>query len=124
MGDNTGVMRSINAKILHLDAQYFIRQYLYGKGITMNYKPSVLNCTSGLLVLISIIWLVIDYKILSEGEGWGLIGVIMLFGVAFISIYVDLFLQYIIKNRKWLNFFEAALVLCALGFFFYMQYFC
>lgn len=88
----------------------------------MNYRPSVLNCTTGLLVLIAFIWLVIDYKVLSEGEGWGLIPVIMLFGLAFISIYIDLLLQYVIRNRKWLNLFETVLVLAAFGFFFYMQY--
>lgn len=99
-----------------------IEQYLYRKGNAMNYKPSVLNYASVLLVLIGFIWLVIDYKVLSEGEGWGLIGVIMLFGLAFISIYIDLLLRYIIKNRKWLNLVETVLVLSALGFFLYMQY--
>jgi len=71
---------------------------------------------------LTLIWLAIDYRVLNEGEGWGMMVIILLIITAVVGLCIDRVLQLAIQNRKWLNLVEVVLLLIALTFFFVKEY--
>lgn len=83
----------------------------------MKYRLSVLNCISWLLVVVSLVWLLANYITHNTGEGWGILLVIALLPNALLALHIDFILQLTIRNRKWLNLFEAAILLLISAWF-------
>ena len=69
----------------------------------MTYRPTILNITSALYMTGCIIYTIIKYDVLSQGEGWGVVGMVGLFGVGVLALLADMLVQLIIRNRKICN---------------------
>lgn len=67
------------------------------------YKLSVLNVLSYMYILACLNYLIINWEILSTGEGWGAVGILSLIFIGFVMAFVDLVLQLLIKNKIILN---------------------
>ena len=69
----------------------------------MTYQPTVLNISSGLFVVGIFIYSILNWKILSAGEGWGVVAMFGLLGLACVAGFADLLLQALVKNPTWVN---------------------
>jgi nitrate/nitrite transporter NarK len=69
----------------------------------MTFKPTILNLTTGLFVIGIFLYTVFNYGQLSEGEGWGIVAMFGLLGVAVVLLLIDFILQQIFRNRKTVN---------------------
>lgn len=69
----------------------------------MKYKPTILNISTLIFLVGVLITTIVRYKVLSAGEGWGIVAMVGFAGIGFLAIIVDFFLQLIIKNKKILN---------------------
>ena len=74
-------------------------------------KLSVLNITSILTIIFSFIYLGIYWKVLSDGEGWGVIVILGIICFGFLGILTDFLLKKIISNKYYLNLIELLIVL-------------
>jgi len=62
-------------------------------------------------ILISFIYLLVKWKVLSHGEGWGVIGILGIIFFGFIGLLVDMLLRKIISNKYYLNIIELLIVI-------------
>jgi hypothetical protein len=69
----------------------------------MRLRLSILNVYAGLLLLGIIVYTIIQYDVLSEGEGWGVVLMVGLAGYAAVLLVIDIIIQLIVKNRKTAN---------------------
>lgn len=78
----------------------------------MRYQFNILNTASFVFIAGCIVYTIAKYQILSEEEGWGLVAMIALIGIAFIAIIVEWVLQkFIFNNRSILNMIELCLLI-------------
>lgn len=68
---------------------------------------------------LSIIYAMLKWDTLNEGEGWGVVAMVAVWAIFAIAFILDLVLQFFIREKKVLNFFEAILVVI----FFISNYF-
>ena len=83
---------------------------------TMKYKFSILNVTVGLFLLWIIFYSIFNNKQLSEGEGWGMIGMVGRFVFGVVLLVVDAILQATIKDRFTVNVLGVIAVIVSLYF--------
>ena len=79
----------------------------------MKFKPSILNIASGLFLTGIIIYTIFNYGQLSEGEGWGIVAMVGLFGVGIVLLMIDFIIQWVFKNKRTTNIIGAFVVLIA-----------
>ena len=76
---------------------------------------TVLRISSVLVIVIALIYLVINFSALSRGEGWGAVGMIGIMGIGLVGLGIDTIFKMIIVDRRWVNIFEAVLLVVLLG---------
>jgi hypothetical protein len=69
----------------------------------MKFKPSILNIYALVLHAGCIIFTIYNYAQLSEGEGWGLVGMVGLFGFGVVLLIVDIIINNLFKNKVTAN---------------------
>lgn len=69
----------------------------------MTYRPTILNIAIATFLIGILAYTIFNYKVLSAGEGWGVVAMFGLAGVGLLAGLADLILQQFIKNRKTLN---------------------
>lgn len=69
----------------------------------MKFKPSILNVYTLLFLTGCIVFTIYNYAQLSEGEGWGVVAMVGLFGFGIILLIVDLVIRNIFKNKATSN---------------------
>jgi len=69
----------------------------------MNYRPTVLNISAAIFLMVLLISTIVDYDNLSSGEGWGIVAMLALMGIGLIAGIADFILQQFVKNRRVLN---------------------
>ena len=69
----------------------------------MTYKPTILNIATGLFIIGCFFETVSNYQQLSEGEGWGVVAMVGLFGVGVVLLAIDFIIQQVFKSRKTIN---------------------
>jgi len=67
------------------------------------YRLSVLNVCAGIALLACIVFTIGNYSSLSAGEGWGVVAMLALMGMAVLGLLVDIILQRLIAKRFWVN---------------------
>ena len=77
----------------------------------MNYQPTVLNISSALFVVGIMVYTLLNWKILSAGEGWGIVAMFGLLGLACVAGLADLILQALVRNSSWVNGIGLAIVI-------------
>jgi hypothetical protein len=77
------------------------------------FKPTILNIATGVFILVCIFYTVINYQQLSEGEGWGVVGMVGLLGVGLVLLVIDFIIQKIFKSRKTINIICAIVTIAA-----------
>ena len=87
---------------------------------TMQFKPSILNIYAILFLVGCIAFTIYNYDQLSEGEGWGVVGMIGLFVFGVILLVVDIVIRNIFKNKTTANIIRllVAVISTILLFFF------
>jgi hypothetical protein len=66
----------------------------------MKYRFTILNITALLYLAGCIIYTLINYPVLSQGEGWGLAFMVGLFVFGLTAFVVDLIIQWIWGNKQ------------------------
>jgi uncharacterized PurR-regulated membrane protein YhhQ (DUF165 family) len=66
----------------------------------MKPNMTILNISAGLFLLGCIIYTVINYSVLSETEGWGVVYMVGLFIFGSTAIIIDLLIQRFIKIKN------------------------
>jgi hypothetical protein len=69
----------------------------------MNYRPTILNISAVTFLSGIIIYTIWNYKTLAEREGWGIVAMFGLAGIALVASLTDLILQKFIKNPTIIN---------------------
>ena len=69
----------------------------------MKFKPSVLNLYALVFLAGCFGFTIYNYAQLSEGEGWGIVGMVGLFGFGIVLLVVDLVIQNLFKNKMTAN---------------------
>ena len=69
----------------------------------MKFRPSILNIAAGLFLIGIIIYTILDYGQLSQGEGWGVVAMVGLFVVGIALLIIDFIIQKVFKNRRTIN---------------------
>ncbi|HEX6169158.1 MAG TPA: hypothetical protein VFZ33_05660 [Chitinophagaceae bacterium] len=69
----------------------------------MKFTPTILNIYATIFLLVCIVFTIYNYAQLSEGEGWGVVGMIGLFGFGLLLLVGDLILRNIFKNKVTVN---------------------
>jgi uncharacterized PurR-regulated membrane protein YhhQ (DUF165 family) len=69
----------------------------------MKLKPSILTIYSLLFLAVCIGFTLYNYEQLSEGEGWGIVGMIGLFGFGVLLFVIDIVIRNIFKNKTTVN---------------------
>lgn len=82
-----------------------------------NYRLTVLNGAAGLLLAGVLGYTIFNYSQLAEGEGWGIVAMVGLAGVAGFAMLIDFMLQLFIKNKKRLNMVGLVVVLIFVALF-------
>jgi hypothetical protein len=59
----------------------------------MRYKPTIIGIVFWLFLAGCIIYTIANYKILSAGEGWGVVGMFGLAGIGLVGLVVDFIIQ-------------------------------
>ena len=77
----------------------------------MTYHPTVLNISSAFFVVGILVYSLLNWKVLSAGEGWGVVAMFGLLGVACVAGLADLILQALVKNSSWVNGIGLAIVI-------------
>ena len=86
----------------------------------MQFKPSILNIYAIIFLIGCIAFTIYNYEELSEGEGWGVVGMIGLFVFGVILLVVDIVIRNIFKNKTTANIIRllVAVISTILLFFF------
>ncbi len=66
----------------------------------MNFKLTILNTAAFLYLLCCILYTLINYSVLSGGEGWGIAYMIVLFILGLSALLVDFIIRRIFKEKK------------------------
>ena len=66
----------------------------------MKFKWSPLNISAYIFLAGCIVYTIINYSRLSEGEGWGVVAMVGLAGVGLSALVVDFLLQRFIASRQ------------------------
>ena len=69
----------------------------------MIFKPSILNVAAGLYLVSCFGYTIFNYRQLSEGEGWGVVGMFGLFFFGLFLLLLDFIIQTIFKNKITIN---------------------
>ena len=69
----------------------------------MKFNPSILNVYALVFLTGCIGFTIYNYAQLSEGEGWGVVGMVGLFGFGIILLVVDIIIRNLFKNRLTAN---------------------
>jgi hypothetical protein len=69
----------------------------------MKFRLSILNIYAAMFLLWCIGFTILNYSELSEGEGWGVVGMVGLFGFGLLLLVVDIVIHNLIKNGKTAN---------------------
>lgn len=69
----------------------------------MKFKPTVLTIYSLLFLAGCIGFTLFNYNELSEGEGWGVVGMIGLFGFGVLLFVIDIVIRNLFKNKMIIN---------------------
>jgi len=69
----------------------------------MKFKPTVLTIYSLLFLAGCIGFTLFNYNELSEGEGWGVVGMIGLFGLGVLLFVIDIVIRNLFKNKTTAN---------------------
>ena len=69
----------------------------------MKFTPTILNIYATIFLFVCIAFTIYNYAQLSEGEGWGVVGMIGLFGFGLLLLVGDLILRNIFKNKVTVN---------------------
>jgi hypothetical protein len=62
-----------------------------------------LNSFAFLFLIGCIVYTIVNYAELSEGEGWGVVGMVGLCGFGILLLVIDIVIQNIFKNRMTAN---------------------
>lgn len=80
----------------------------------MKLQPTILSIATGIFIVVIIIYTILYYGQLSEGEGWGIVAMVGLLGVGVVLLVIDFIIQCVFKNRKTINIIGAFVILIAL----------
>lgn len=69
----------------------------------MKFKLSILNVAAGLFLIGIIAYTIFNYGQLSEGEGWGVVGMVGLFGFGIVLLTLDFIIQKVFNRRSTIN---------------------
>jgi hypothetical protein len=70
----------------------------------MSFKPSILNVYALLFLTGCIGFTIYNYAQLSEGEGWGVVGMVGLFGFGVVLLLIfDIIISRLVKDRMTAN---------------------
>lgn len=69
----------------------------------MKFKQSILTIYSLLFLAACIGFTLYNYEQLSEGEGWGVVGMIGLFGFGVLLFVIDIVIRNLFKNKTTAN---------------------
>jgi uncharacterized PurR-regulated membrane protein YhhQ (DUF165 family) len=69
----------------------------------MSFKPSILNVYELLFLAGCIGFTIYNYAQLSEGEGWGVVGMVGLFGFGVVLLIFDIIISRLVKDRMTAN---------------------
>lgn len=69
----------------------------------MRFKPSILNVYALLFLTGCIGFTIYNYGQLSEGEGWGVVGMVGLFVFGIVLLIVDIIIRNLFKNKPATN---------------------
>lgn len=64
----------------------------------MRYKPTILGIAAWLFLGGSIIYTIVHYSTLSEGEGWGVVSMVGLAGIGIVVLVIDFIIQLFSKR--------------------------
>jgi hypothetical protein len=59
---------------------------------------------------LSVVYAIIEWDVLIEGEGWGVVFMVGLWGIFAVGLLLDVILQFIMRDKKILNSFEVILI--------------
>jgi hypothetical protein len=79
----------------------------------MKFKPSVLQLYAILFLTGCIGFTVYNYAQLSEGEGWGVVGMVGLFVLGIVLLLVDIVIRNLWKNKTTVNIIGAGVSIIA-----------
>ena len=79
----------------------------------IKFKPSVLNIYALLYMIGCIGFTIYNYAELSEGEGWGLVGMIGLFGFGIFLFVADIIIHNLFKDKLTSNIIGLAVAIIA-----------
>jgi len=79
----------------------------------MKFKPTILNLYAILFLTGCIGFTIYNYAQLSEGEGWGVVGMVGLFGFGIILLVIDLIIRNLFKNKTIANIIGLAVSIIA-----------
>jgi len=65
----------------------------------MKYKPTIIGIVAWLFLAGCCISIISNYKQLSSGEGWGMVGMIGLAGIGVTGLVIDLIIQ-LFRQKK------------------------
>jgi hypothetical protein len=82
----------------------------------MRYSLSVLNVLSGLVLAGGLVYTIFNYAELSEGEGWGILVMLVLGAFGIGGLIVDLLLQVLIRNKETMNLVGTLIALAVTAF--------
>ncbi|HLK30162.1 MAG TPA: hypothetical protein VKT28_16390 [Puia sp.] len=82
----------------------------------MKSRLSILNLSALLFLIGIIIYTILKYKQLSEGEGWGVVAMVGLFGAGIVLLVIDFIIQKIFKSRTIVNITGAIVAVIAVFF--------
>ena len=83
------------------------------------YRPTLLNGAATTTLVGCIIYTIIKYPVLSEGEGWGMVAMIGLFGLALTAYIPDIIIQNLVKNRILELILDLLVIIC---YFLFIHY--
>ena len=69
----------------------------------MDYRPTVLNISSGIFVIVAVSYTIINNDTFSAQGGWGTVYMIVVTGIGLFAFITDIVLQRLIKDNKTLQ---------------------
>jgi hypothetical protein len=85
----------------------------------MKFKPSVLQLYAILFLMGCIGFTIYNYAQLSEGEGWGVVGMVGLFVFGIVLLLIDIVIRNLWKNKTTVNIIGAGVsIMATLGLIF------